>query len=334
MSLKALLNCEGDTTINWLYVNILEMLTGTLFMVADVTGVAIMQVDERTKENVQLGQGIKLSKVRKIGNDCFVVEGCAMKTKPMMLMMTKANQLKMDELRQKALTDSKTEKKYRIVKEIINEFEENANVDSILVLVSTISRLINGRFGDYRILKIIDATNTTVSMNLYYPNLDKLEENQVFILTNLKKMIMKHDGSVRLSTTRFTKIKPANSDEEKLFDEYKVAKPVIEGCCIMYTDLVCYKSCPVHKTKLKVDGYCAGCEKKRSDPNNDFRCVVHIETSAQEDLIPILIFKSVISSKMSSENPEEALQKMINQKMKIRCTKKGENHIHIASKVE
>ena len=263
MSLKSLMNCEGDTTINWLYVNILEMLTSTLFMVADVTGVAIMQVDERTKEDVQLGQGIKLSKARKIGKDCFVVEGCAMKTKPMMLMMTKANQLKIDELRQKVLTDSKTEKKYRIVKEIINKIEENGNVDSILVLVSTISRLINGRFGDYRILKIVDATNTAVSMNLYYPNLDKLEENQVFILTNLKKMIMKHDGSVRLGTTKFTKIKPANSDEEKLFDEYKVAKPLIEGCCIMYTDLICYKSCPVHKTKLKVDGYCAGCEEKK-----------------------------------------------------------------------
>ena len=72
MSLKSLMNCEGDTIINWLYVNILEMLTGTLFMVADGTGVAIMQVDERAKEHVQLGQGMKLSKARKIGKDCFV----------------------------------------------------------------------------------------------------------------------------------------------------------------------------------------------------------------------------------------------------------------------
>ena len=74
--------------------------------------------------------------------------------------------------------------------------------------------------------------------------------------------------------------------------------------------------------------------KKKSESNNDFRCVIHIETSAQQDLIPILIFKSVISEKMSSENPEEALKKMIDQKMKILCIKKGENHIHIASKVE
>ena len=186
MTLKQLLETDGVTTLKWIYVNIIQLLSYNQFIVADSTGLAIMQVDEKTKNEIEVGQGLKLVKPRKIDDISFIMENASVRTKPMVL--RKLNKTKMEELSQKATNVKKTQKpKYEEFNSIINNYEENTIVDAVLVMVSQISRLIQGKFGNYRIVTIIDATSNKLSMNLYVPFLEKLEENQVFVLTNLKK---------------------------------------------------------------------------------------------------------------------------------------------------
>jgi len=334
MTIKQLLETDGTTTIKWLYVNIVQFLSYNHFIVADTTGLAIMQVEEKSDKQIEVGQGLKMIKPRKIDDDCFIHENQAVKTKPMVL--PKPDKIKIEELTQKAANLKKTKKaSYTEFNQIIDNYKEDDIVDAVLVLVSTISRLINGKFGDYRIVNILDSTNSQLSLNMYAPHLEKLRMNEVFVLTNLKKSIMKHDTSLRLVTTKFTNIKPANLDEEKLFGEYKVVKHVIEGYCIMSTDLFCYQSCPKHNIKLNVDGFCILCKTKRSDSNPNFHCTLHIESLCHNDLTPILIFKNLlnISSKMSELKTEDLIeQSFVNQKIKIHYKQKGETNI--ATKLE
>ena len=332
MTLKQLLETDGVTTLKWIYVNIIQLLSYNQFIVADSTGLAIMQVDEKIKKEIEVGQGLKLVKPRKIDDISFIMENASVRTKPMVL--RKLDKTEMEELSQKAANVQKTQKpKYTEFNSIINNYGENTIVDTVLIMVSKISRLIQGRFGDYRIVSIIDATSAPLTMNLYVPFLEKLEENQVFVLTNLKKKILEHDKSVRLTTTRFTKIESPSLDEKELFHKYKEVKHAIEGYCIMYTDLSCYQSCPKHKTKLNDDRYCNGCKTKRSDSNRDFHCFLHVDH--HNDLTPILIFKShlSISGNMSELDTEHLLELLvINQKIKVHFNKKGETNV--ATKVE
>ena len=186
MTLKQLLETDGVTTLKWIYVNIIQLLSYNQFIVADSTGLAIMQVDEKIKKEIEVGQGLKLVKPRKIDDISFIMENASVRTKPMVL--RKLDKTEMEELSQKAANVQKTQKpKYTEFNSIINNYGENTIVDTVLIMVSKISRLIQGRFGDYRIVSIIDATSAPLSMNLYVPFLEKLEENQVFVLTNLKK---------------------------------------------------------------------------------------------------------------------------------------------------
>lgn len=335
MSLKKLLTTEGVSTIKYLYVNIISVLSYNYYIVGDSTAIAIMEVDETSKKKFRIGTGLKIIKPKPIGKDTFLLDEPVMETKPMLL--TKPDKLRLEELQKKVANLSKTEKnksKYMNFKSICDENEENTVVDAVLVLVSSISRNITTQFGDYKICNVLDETNTPLSMNLYTPHLDALTDNKVFSITNLRKIKM-INGEVRLSTTKFTKIKPANTDEEKLFHEYKVDKPVIDGCCIMYTDLACYKSCPKHNTKLNVDAFCIGCKKKIFDAENNFHVILHIETQNADDLIPVLIFKNNlrIDSQMCETKLEETIEQfVINKNVKIHFNKKGGNNI--ATKVE
>ena len=324
--------------LKWLYVNIIEKISENHYIVADKSALAIMEVAsfETAGKEIIVGEGLKLIKPRKVDEDCFVQEEALIKAKPMVI--GKVNQTKLEEMRQKAIDIPKPDGQlgYATFTTIIDNFKENDIVNIVLGLVISISRLIKAKYGEYRIVTIKDVAGTSMSMNLYEPHLEKLEENQVFTLTNLKKSIIKYDGNIRLTTTKFTSINQGNSDEQKLFNDYKIEKPVIYGCCIMFTDLFCYKSCPKHSTKLNVDAFCHRCNKKiLLNPKDDFHCIVHIETQDMDDLTPILIFKNHlnISSNMCELKAEDIIsQLIINQRLKIKYDKKGDSNI--ASKIE
>ena len=53
-----------------------------------------------------------------------------------------------------------------------------------------------------------------------------------------------------MGTTNFTKIRDGNLAEIELFKGVKVGDKVIEGLCIMFTDLYHYKACAKHKNNV------------------------------------------------------------------------------------
>ena len=118
-----------------------------------------------------------------------------------------------------------------------------------------------------------------MTLSLYEPYTDKLEEHEVYKITKLKKVVLKNDGSVRLATTKYTRIEKGSPNEVALFANIEIADNVVEGSCIMYTNLTCYQSCQQHHSKLDVDGECECCQAKIDGEKSmqDFYCNLQIE---------------------------------------------------------
>ena len=84
----------------------------------------------------------------------------------------------------------------------MNEYKEQAIVQNTLLYVTNVSRLIDGQYGKYRICNIRDTQSVALTLGLYEPHVEKMEDDQVYKMTKLKKVVMKNDGSVRLATNR------------------------------------------------------------------------------------------------------------------------------------
>ena len=203
--------------------------------------------------------------------------------------------------------------------------------------VVTVSRLIDGKYGQYRICNIRDKTSDPLTLNLYSPHINKLQDNQVYSITKLKKTILKNnDESVRLSTTKFSQIQNGTPEEELLFQDIQVADNVLEGCCIMYTNLYCYNSCPKHCTKLDEDLECLGCKMKinQEDVVKDFTCMLQIEDN--DDLKSILIFKRHLNKmgELNETEIEENLSELfIGKQIKVHYNKPTEENL-VAVKID
>ena len=336
MSIQQLLE-EEDAKIKWLHVNVIFIVTNHLYIVADQSDLVIMEVaDPETTGKLEVNHGVRLLKPRKKQADWIILEEAFMKTKA--LKLKKINETRLEELKAKAVNMANLpnqQNPWTKFSTILNECKDNTAVN-ILCLVCSISRVIAGKFGEYKIVNIKDPLNTTLTLNLYKHNMDKLQENHVYSLTNLKKRTLKHDGSVRLNTTKYTTFKHANSDEEIMFENVKIANQEIHGLCIMITDLTVYKACSKHSTKLNEDGYCNGCQKEimHDSVKNNFYCRIHVET-VEDKLLSILIFNSHLNiTDISPERKiDETIEEMLlNQDVKVYCNKKGDNFV--AMKIE
>ena len=203
--------------------------------------------------------------------------------------------------------------------------------------MATKSRVIDGSYGKYRICNLRDSSSESLSLSLYEPHVEKIEEHQVYLFTKLKKGVLKSDGSIRLSTTKFSQIVGGSQAENELFANVQVADSLIEGPCIMFTNYSSYDSCPTHTKKVDVDGECQICGTK-IDPNNvvkDFHCVLHIENN--DDIMPILVFKRLLNKlPFNMEEAEESLEQLVVGKtVKIHYnTKEDQDKTNVAVKID
>ena len=144
MSIKKLLNNEK---VNFLQVNVLKQIHSTQFIIGDNTGMAIMNVDLENTKQIEVGKGLKMVKPSRIDENLIT---CHPKFHPMRTkaLDMKVNYEKMDELE---LSGKKTTSVTKGItfNQIENDYGDNAIINSVLVYVTTQSRIIDGKFGQY-----------------------------------------------------------------------------------------------------------------------------------------------------------------------------------------
>ena len=149
--------------------------------------------------------------------------------------------------------------------------------------VVSVSRLIDGNFGKYRICNIRDTKSHALTLSLYEPHVEKLQDDQVYSMTKVRKTMI------------------------------QISDSVVEGSCVMYTTYSCYPACPKHYSKLDEDGECLGCKTKikHEDAVKDFHCLLQIEDG--EDLKSIRTIRRHLKNKtkLDETNLEECISELL-----------------------
>ena len=227
---------------------------------------------------------------------------------------------------------------------IEDKVEDNSSVPKVLVLVKTISRFIDSQYGGYKICQLVDKNGDILPLNLYNKFMDILEEPKVYIITRLKKIKMKTDGSVRLTTTNFTKVDIATKAQVDMFKEVKIAEHIIEGSCIMCTNITPYRSCLKHLIKLSELDECQGCEKiiPQDEVVLDFKFTLQIEEDPNIEMVSIVVLKKLIKIKKIDANEvaieerieEELDELVVGKDMKVDYDVSSYNDDNIAIRIE
>jgi hypothetical protein len=167
--------------VSFLHVNVLRQINPTQFIVGDKTGMAIMNIDSENTKHIEVGKGLKMVKPSKIEEKVITHHP---KFSPM---KTKAFQMNVNDAEMDQLELNGKETKQPVTKginfnQIQNDYGDNAIINSVLVYVTTKSRTIDGKYGPYQICNIKDYEGSSLTINLYKHNINRLEVNKVYTL--------------------------------------------------------------------------------------------------------------------------------------------------------
>ena len=193
--------------------------------------------------------------------------------------------------------------------------------DEIKLLVVRRSNLIQGKFGNYRIVTCKDIKNKKNSVNLYRNLLEAVEVGEVYNFTKLKVNNYKKEGEEfnRIGTTISSRITKASLAEKKEFQKANVrlGEHVTRGSIVGISQLSIYQSCKVCWCKVDADDICRKCNKKAENTKTDFHLVMYVQPDEQEEeIVEIFCFNSTLNLKIlnSPEITEENLNNMMMEK--------------------
>ena len=329
MTIEHLIN-GGKVT--FLHVNVLKEISKFQFIVGDKTGLALLTVPGESSSNIEVGKGLKIMKPSKV-NDQLIASHPKfnpMKTKSLEITV---DQDVMDHLEKVSNVTSQVDKGISF-NQIECDYGETAMIDSVLVYVTSKSRIIEGKFGNYQICNIVDHEGSNFSINLYKQHVDKLDANQVYKLQKVKKTTIQTDTGIRMATTNLTKIHKATPDQIDVFSDVKIADKKIDGTCVMFNDFNYYKSCKKHSTKIDEDGKCYSCGDLGKDGSRpDFRCTLIIENSKDDDeedesFTSIVVFMRHLDIEVTDDNDEERIIEILEENI---VGKRVEVHYNVIS---
>lgn len=317
MTIQKLIDGEK---VHFLLVNVLREISKTQFIVGDKTGLAVLSVPDVCSRNIEIGKGLKIMKPSKVKDQLIASHPKfnPMKTKSLEITV---DTIQMDNLEKLHKVTSTVDKGISF-NQIENDYGETAVIDTMLVYVTTKSRIIEGKFGNYQICNIIDHEGSTFSINLYNHHVDKLDRNHVYLLQKVKKTTITTDTGIRMATTNFTKIHNATPDQNDVFKDVKIADKKIDGTCIMFTDLNYYRSCKKDLSKIDEDGKCYNCgdlDIEGSKP--DFRCSLIIEIKEKSDdiedeaITSIVVFMRHLGIEVTNEDEEEKIIELLEERI-------------------
>ena len=320
MTIKQIIDGEK---VNWIQITVLEKLTPSKYIVGDKTGIAVMEIPTDFSKYLEVGKGIKLVKPGRVDDNQITCDKRFNPMKTKAVNVIKHDQEIIDALKKKIMVGGCADKheESKLFEEV-EKAADNTIIDKLIVYVATVSRRIEGKFGYYRICNLRDTSSSELAVNLYAPHADKLEANQVYVLKKLKKITMKTDGKTRLSTIKYSEIRIGSKEENAMFENVRIADNTIEGTCIMFTNLSCYKACIKHSTKLDEEMKCMGCQEILSDTDIkiDFHCVLQME-SEDSSITSVLVFKRLlqIDIENTSNDENEAIieKKIVGKKLRI-----------------
>ena len=282
--------------VNMIDIKILKKVSDEHYIVADETAHILLVSDQSLKE----GSAYKLikpsygdSELRKNPKFGAVKVERNIKTKT----------LKTEE--ENVLVASFKHDEKKVNSKIVNDFGlvdalgVGGTAEDITLMVVSISSIILGKFGTYRIVGCKDIKNQKNSVNLYRNLQDMVEVGDVYIFTKLKVNNFKKEDQDfhRLGTTYASRILNEGGQGKKEFEKagVMIGDNEVKGTIIGISELKIYESCKNCWCKVDEEGFCRKCNKKVDNKKEDFNLVMYIQDEEQEDeILDIFSFKSTL----------------------------------------
>ena len=293
MSLKQIF--EDDSNFRCLKIKIISK-QGKYFIVGDTGALSILIAPNVNYEDMEREKCYIVQKPIKKDEHSFVPNE---KTKPINI---KAFQIQDRKQEYKKLTsilsnliESSENKKNMTTNlltfEVIKAQLPQAEVASVTAKVINISKDINGKFGNYNIVKLKDISSKTIDMNLYKTQIKKnLETGKIveFRLVTLTKFVKDGQDIHRLATTSKTTCK--TSENSDLFANVPLGDIKVYGRVVAIEDIFSYNSCS--KCWKRVEDGAGICQCGHNEnPVKDFHCNFYIEKQNDNEIEAVHTFR-------------------------------------------
>ena len=281
--------------VNMLEVKILKKVSHDNYIVGDETAHTLLVSDQSLKE----GSAYKLIKPS--------YEDSELRKSPKFAAIKLETRIKTKALK----TDDEKELVARVKHnggkaKIINDFGSvdalgvGSLTEEITLMVVSISNILIGKFGTYRIVNCKDIKSQKNSVNLYKNLQNAVEVGGVYIFTKLKVNNFKKEDQdfYRLGTTPATRILNEGNQGKDEFEKagVMIGDKGINGTIIGISELNVYESCNACSCKVNDESYCRKCNQTVDIKKEDFNLVMYIQDDEQEDeILDIFSFKSTLS---------------------------------------
>ena len=197
-----------------------------------------------------------------------------------------------------------------------------AKIETLVLKVITVSRVIITAKGRYQICNVKDSTGDSGTLNIYSNYVNRLEPFSIYTFKNLKKgEVTKSDETkMRLHTTNFTKIESGSSEDVINFTNVSNGDETIIGQIVACGEVSLYKSCKLHYKKVDEENTCPKCESQLTEKDLviDFRLEIYLEVHQNNDeeeidVKEIMVFKRVLNSMIDDCQEKDIDQKVNNQ---------------------
>ena len=196
--------------------------------------------------------------------------------------------------------------------------------DEIKVMIVQKSSIIQGKFGNFRIVTCKDIKNQKNNLNLYRNLHEMVDVGEIYMITQLKVSNYKReeDEFNRIGTTSSSRIIKGSLEDKKMFEDAKVrvGEHIVKGTIIGISDLNIYESCKVCWCKVDDKSFCRKCNKEVENTKSDFNLVMYVQSDDQEDeIVGIFSFNNTLDLKLvnNADVTDENLNKIM---MERKCT--------------
>ena len=281
--------------VNTLEVKILKKVSNTNYIVADETANTLLVSDQSLKE----GSAYKLikpsyeeSELRKNSKFGAIKVERNIKTKEL---KTEDEKLLVGSLKNGGKVNCRISNDF----ESVNALGVGGTSEEITLMVVGKSRVINGKFGTYRIVDCKDVKNRKNSVNLYKSLQNVVEVGGVYLFTKLKVNNFKKEDQDfhRLGTTHATRILNEGKQGKDEFEKagVMIGDKGIIGTIIGISELNVYESCKSCWCRVDDESFCKKCNQKVDTNQEDFNLVMYVQNNAEdEEILDIFSFKSTL----------------------------------------
>ena len=136
---------------------------------------------------------------------------------------------------------------------------KNIVIPEMSVFTVSVSRKIEGQYGDYQIANFKDLAGNKGTMNLYGNKVGKMEPGKTYTIKKFVKSGMaKPEGEYTRLALKYGSLDEAEQSVSKMFDEVKLGEKVIDGIVIGIADIDLKESSEDLKPKLYATLYVQG----------------------------------------------------------------------------